>query len=92
LGFSHIDGSPGASGGNALTPHEAQIGDTSPSSVSSHRSLMTPVSPTFQCFVHHSNSRCLRGANPVPGQSVSNFGVVPMQVLSRIRWNFRPGS
>jgi len=45
LGFSHIDGSPGTSGGSALTPHVVQIGETSPSSVSSHRSLMAPVSP-----------------------------------------------
>jgi hypothetical protein len=30
FGFSHIDGSPGASGGNAVTPHAAQIGDSSP--------------------------------------------------------------
>jgi hypothetical protein len=40
LGFSHIDGSPGTSGGSALTPQVAQIGETSASSVWSHRSLM----------------------------------------------------
>lgn len=50
LGFSHIDGSPDASGGSALTPHAAQIGETSPSSVSSHRSLMASVSLPLRCF------------------------------------------
>jgi len=44
LGFSHIDGSPGASGGRALTPHAGQIGEMSSSSVSSHRSLIASVS------------------------------------------------
>ena len=54
LGFSHIDGSPGASGGSALTPHAGQIGDTSASSVSSHRSLIATVSPPSRHFVRTS--------------------------------------
>ncbi len=44
FGFSHIDGSPGTSGGSALTPHAGQIGETSSSSVSSHRSRIGSVS------------------------------------------------
>jgi hypothetical protein len=53
FGFSHIDGSPGASGGSALTPQEGQIGEKSPSSASSssHRSLMPSVSLPLQRFV-----------------------------------------
>lgn len=51
LGFSHDDGSPGTSGGSALTPHVVQIGETSASSVSSHRSLMASVSLPSQRFV-----------------------------------------
>lgn len=45
FGFSQVDGSSGPSGGNALTPHAGQIGDTSSSSVWSQRSLMTTVWP-----------------------------------------------
>ena len=39
--FSQVDGSPGISGGSALTPHASQIGEAS-SSVSSHMSLTVP--------------------------------------------------
>ena len=51
FGFSHDDGSPGTSGGSALTPHVVQIGETSASSVSSQRSLMASVSLPSQRFV-----------------------------------------
>lgn len=44
-GFSHIDGSPIASGGSALTPQCGQMGETSSWSMSSQRSLMTSVWP-----------------------------------------------
>jgi hypothetical protein len=45
FGFSHIDGSPIASAGRALTPHSGQIGDVSSGSMSSHSSLTTAVLP-----------------------------------------------
>ena len=51
-GFRTIDASPGASGGSALTPHTAQIGETSSPSMPSHRLLMATVSPLLQRFEH----------------------------------------
>ena len=75
LGFSHIDGSPGASGGSALTPHAVQIGETSPSSVSSHRSLMASVSLPLRRFVHSSKTLNPRSSRLRPPSEARPLGV-----------------
>ena len=74
LGFSHIDGSQGASGGSALTPHVVQIGEMSPSSVSSHKSLITSVSLSLRRFVRRSKTPSADSSNGnVPCSSTSHL-------------------